>query len=119
MARTFFTAAAKVLAARFARVAVVVSFVALSACGSNGDAPTSDGGPDSALSCPLTCGAGQYCRFLFMGGSDGGCGSPWQGGGGWMCVDLPASCNGTPACACICGGCCTELGDVSFACPGA
>ena len=110
-----------------ARVAVFVSFIAFSACGSNGDSSTrdggpdsapTDGGPDSALSCPRTCGAGQYCRFLFMHGSDGGCGSP-STGGGWMCVDLPASCNGTPACACICGSCCTELGGDSFACPGA
>jgi hypothetical protein len=114
---------------RFAPVAVVVSLVALMACSSGSNtankdgapdtgAPNQDRAPDAALSCPLSCDATQYCRFIFMGGSDGGCGD-LSNGGGWSCVDLPAACNGTATCACLCGACCREAGNGGFACPGA
>jgi hypothetical protein len=129
------TPTASSLAARFAPATVAVSLLALMACSSGTNAanqdgapdsatanqdgpPTPDGAPDAALSCPLTCDATQYCRFIFFGGSDGGCGDP-SNGGGWSCVDLPASCNGTAACACLCGACCRQAGNGGFACPGA
>src|SRR5260370_33272376 len=83
------------------------------------DMETHDGALDSPLSCPLSCGATQYCRFIFEHGDDGGCATPSQRPGGWACVDLPSSCEGAPTCACIYCGCCTQVSARSFACQGA
>jgi serpin B len=87
--------------------------------GPDAAAPTDaqDSRDDGATSCPLSCGPSQYCRHTVD--SDGGCDTP-SSVGAWACFDLPASCNGTPSCACLATSCtcCVEPGDGTIGCHG-
>ncbi|MES1186972.1 MAG: hypothetical protein ABUL60_24370 [Myxococcales bacterium] len=70
-----------------------------------GSAGTSAGGAASGLGCGATCGPNEYCRApcsgtgFGFGGTTGLPMTPPLPG----CAPLPAACNGTPTCDCICG----------------
>jgi hypothetical protein len=62
-------------------------------------------GAVSGIGCGATCGPNEYCRAPCSGTGFG-----FGGTAGWpmspplpSCYPLPAACNGTPTCDCICG----------------
>ena len=79
-----------------------IAFLFGVAC-SEGERPSLEG----PYTCgPRTCGSGQVCIVETTGSQ---CGvNPDAGIGqyqeiGWACADVPAACDGTPACDCITG----------------
>ena len=75
-----------------------------SASGNGGAAAAGAAGAPSGVGCgAATCGANEYCRAPCSGigfgfGGTAGIAEPMP-----SCSPLPAACNGTPTCDCICG----------------
>jgi hypothetical protein len=65
-------------------------------CPGSVDSGAREAGGDTGACNGQSCGSGQYCRAGCCG--VGGCVPPPS-----TCESLPAACNGTPTCQCVCG----------------